>query len=93
VNPETDSKYALIGWARTPSPATTNGIAPNTGTSTHVRATTRNPSRGLASSRPVATNWRRTPTAAVAAPAITNGQTGSPYTRAIRVGKRYAGER
>ena len=54
VKPDTDSKYALIGFASC-SVARTKGSPPKAGTSSQISAATRKPSRGPIRSRPAVT--------------------------------------
>ena len=80
VKPETDSKYASIGFESCDRPPSRYGSIPKTGTSSQISPTTRKPSRGPTAAPllgPVIWSSRR-PAPAVIAPPTRNGQTGSP---------------
>ena len=77
VIPDMPSKYASTGRESCSSDERTYGSATTAATTSHVSATTRKPSRAPTVSLPSVTSSSPKPSAAVIAPAATNGQMGS----------------
>jgi hypothetical protein len=93
VNPDMDSKYAFTGLPSCSPPANTYGSAPTAAARSHVRETTRKPSRApTASGLPAARSSAQPPPAQIA-PAARNGHTVSEYPMATAAGTRKAGLR
>ena len=93
VIPDMASKRASTGWSSWDSPESTYGSDTAPAASSHVSETTRNPSRTPTCSFPCENRSRPSPTAAVIAPAATNGQGVSEWPSAIAIGKRNASEK
>jgi hypothetical protein len=80
VKPESASKYASTGRESCGTEPSTNGSAPNAGTSNQIEATTRKPSRGPTAAPRFAPVIRSSssPATPVMPPPARNGHAGSP---------------